>query len=67
MRMKRSYRTTVLNTFDGFGAHSFQHHKSDDEIRSLIAELQPNPKKIMNTEKYFTRPQPIGCALRIFR
>jgi len=65
--LKRQYRATALNTFDGFGSHSFQHHKSDAEIRALIAELQPNPEKIMNTDKYFSRPAPIGCALRIFR
>ena len=65
--LKRRYRATVLNTFDCFGSHLFQHHKSDVEIRSLIFELQPNPEKIMNIEKYFTRPAPIGCALRLFR
>jgi len=63
----RRYRATVLNTFDGFGSHSFQHHKSDAEIRSLIAELQPNPQKIVNIDQYFTKPAPVGCALRIFR
>lgn len=65
--LHRRYRATVLNTFDGFGSHTFQHHKSDAEIRSLVSELQPNAKKIMNTEKYFARPAPIGCALRIFK
>jgi SAM-dependent methyltransferase len=65
--LTRRYRATVLNTFDGFGAHTFQHHKSDAEIRSLIAALQPNPEKILNADKYFSRPAPIGCALRIFR
>jgi uncharacterized protein YbaR (Trm112 family)/ubiquinone/menaquinone biosynthesis C-methylase UbiE len=66
-RLMRSYRATVLNTFDWFGAHSFQHHKSDAEIRTLIAELQPDPAKILNVEKYFSRPPPVACALRIFR
>lgn len=64
---RRRFRATVLNTFDCFGSHAFQHHKSDAEIRSLISQLQPNQEKIMNLEKYFTRPAPIGCALRIFR
>ena len=67
MRLKRRYRAAVLNTFDCFGSHSFQHHKSEEEIRSLIFELQPNKEKIKNIEKYFSRPVPIGCALRIFR
>ncbi|HYS88774.1 MAG TPA: methyltransferase domain-containing protein [Bradyrhizobium sp.] len=66
-RLKRRYKTTVLNTFDGFGSHAFQHHKSDAEMRALVAELQPDSQKVMNLEKYFSRPASIGCALRIFR
>lgn len=64
-RIKRKYRTTTLITFDLFGSHEYQHHKSDEEIRALIHGLQPNPAKIQNEEAYFTRPKPIGCALRI--
>jgi uncharacterized protein YbaR (Trm112 family) len=64
---KKRYKATVLNTFDYFGSHAFQHHKSDTEIRSLISELQPDPRRILNTQKYFARPQPVGCALRIVR
>ena len=41
--------------------------KSDSEIKDLIFQLQSNPVKILNLEKYFLRPAPIGCALRIFR
>ena len=66
-RLKRRYKTTVLNTFDSFGSHAYQHHKREDEIRLLISSLQPEAKKILNVDKYFSRPTPIGCALRIFR
>jgi SAM-dependent methyltransferase len=66
-RLKRRYRATVLNTFDGYGSHEYQHHKSDDEIRALVARLQPDAEKIKNAEAYFSRPQPIGCALRLAR
>lgn len=65
--LARRYRATVLNTFDAFGSHTYQHHKPDAEIRSLVRQLQPDPGKIANMEAYFTRPQPIGCALRIAR
>jgi ubiquinone/menaquinone biosynthesis C-methylase UbiE len=65
--LKRRYRSTVLNTFDGYGSHTYQHHKSNDEIRLLIQELQPDASKIKNTEPYFTEPMPIGCALRVFK
>lgn len=67
VRLKRSFHTTVLNTFDNLGSHAYQHRKSDADIRTLISELQPDGNKIMNMDKYFTRPMPIGCALRVFR
>jgi hypothetical protein len=65
--MKRRFRNTSLNTFDNFGSHSFQHLKSEYEIRSLIKAMQPNMNKVINIDKYFQRPTPVGCALRIFR
>ena len=67
VRMKRHFKNTKLNTFDWYGSHQYQHHKSDDEIRTLVKALQPDPMKILNMDKYFLRPPPIGCALRIFR
>lgn len=62
----RRRRGTVLNTFDWFGAHAFQHHKSDDEIRALVSELQTNPRKVLNLERYFAEAPP-GGAIRIRR
>lgn len=64
---KRRFKNTALNTFDAFGGHAFQHHRSDDEIRSLVTALQPDPSKVKNITEYFRRPTPIGCALRVFR
>lgn len=66
-RVKRRFNNTVLNTFDWYGSHQYQHHKSDDEIRALAMALQPDALKILNMDKYFYRPAPIGCALRVFR
>lgn len=66
-RLRRRFRATTLNTFDAYGAHAYQHHKSDVEIRSLIAELQPDASRILNVDRYFSRPQPFGCALRVRR
>lgn len=66
-RLWRKFKSTVLNTYDCFGSHKYQHLKRDEEIQTLVASLQPDSKKILNTEKYFTRPAPIGCALRIYR
>jgi len=66
-RLIRRFRTTTLNTFDCFGSHAYQHHKSGAEIRALVRALQPDGAKILNMDKYFLRPAPIGCALRIYR
>ncbi len=58
---------TALNTFDGYGAHEYQHHKSEAEIRALVQELQPDASKVGNVEPYFRRPPPIAIALRLHR
>jgi SAM-dependent methyltransferase/uncharacterized protein YbaR (Trm112 family) len=65
--LRRKFKTATLNTFDAYGSHTFQHHKTDDEILKLIESLQPDPEKVLNVDKYFQRPTPIGCALRIFK
>lgn len=65
--LSRCYKAGVLNTFDCYGSHAYQHLKTDDEIRMLISELQPDLKKVLNLETYFLRPQPIGIALRLRR
>jgi hypothetical protein len=66
-RWRRAYKSGVLNTYDCYGSHSYQHLKTDDEIRALVAELQPNSEKLLNIDSYFMRPPPIGIALRLFR
>lgn len=62
---KKTFHQTVLNTFDLFGSHEFQHHLREVELIALLSELQPDPLKIGNFEKYFKIPPPIGCALRV--
>jgi len=66
-RLKRRYKAARHNTFDAFGSHHFQHYKSDFEILRLVTTLQQDNKKILNLDKYFQRPQPIGTALRILK
>ncbi len=66
-RMMRRFHNTSLNTFDGFGSHQYQHHKSKDEIKALVSALQPDASKVLNMDKYCLRPMAIGCAIRIFR
>jgi ubiquinone/menaquinone biosynthesis C-methylase UbiE len=62
---RRIYRQTVLNTFDMFGSHSYQHQIPDATLRALVLDLQPDAGRIGNLEPYFTRPQPTGIALRV--
>ena len=64
---RRSYRQAFLNTFDWFGAHTYQHYKTEEEIRALLVELQPELIKVKNIDRYFQKPLPSGCALRVFR
>jgi SAM-dependent methyltransferase/uncharacterized protein YbaR (Trm112 family) len=66
-RLKRRFKNARLNTFDCYGSHQFQHHKSETEIRNLVSSLQPDPQKVLNADRYFMRPPPIGCALRVYR
>ena len=65
--VERAYKSGVLNTYDCYGSHSFQHLKTDEEIRALVAELQPDSRRVLNADRYFQRPQPIGIALRLLR
>jgi uncharacterized protein YbaR (Trm112 family)/SAM-dependent methyltransferase len=65
--LKRRFRAAMLNTFDAYGAHEYQHHLSDDEVRTLVNHLQPQHDKVLNTNAYFARPPLIGCALRVMR
>ncbi len=65
-RIKRRFKCTCLNTFDAYGSHQYQHHKSAEEILALTRALQPDKSKVLNMEQYFLRPSPIGCALRVF-
>jgi uncharacterized protein YbaR (Trm112 family)/SAM-dependent methyltransferase len=65
--LRRRYRATALNTFDWYGGHAYQHHKSEAELRALLAELQPDARRIGNVDRYFTRPPPVGIALRVQR
>jgi ubiquinone/menaquinone biosynthesis C-methylase UbiE len=65
--LRKRIRATTLNTYDWYGFHEFQHHLSDTEVQRLVFDLQPDPEKILNYDKYLAKPTPIGCALRVFR
>ena len=66
-RLKRRFKQTYLNTRDQHGQHHFQHGKTNSELQVLLAELQPDSKKILNADRYFSRPPPNGIAFRVWR
>ena len=55
----------ALNTFDCYGAHRYQHLKTEEEIRDLVRSMQPDVAKVLNMDRYFLRPPPVGIALRL--
>lgn len=63
----RGYKQTVLNTFDIFGSHSYQHILSKDELRAIIRSLQPDDTRVLNFERAFEWPPRAACAFRIFK
>lgn len=38
-----------------------------DYLCEPVKAMQPDAAKVTNMEKYFLRPTPIGCALRLYR
>ena len=62
---ERRRRQTYLNTYDWYGSHAYQHHLSDDELKGIAFELQPDGARIGNLQTYFSRPRPHGIALRV--
>jgi SAM-dependent methyltransferase len=64
-QFRRRHHAAVLNTFDYFGAHAYQHHLSFDEVRALATALQPDRKKHVNAEAYFSMPHKTGTMLRL--
>jgi SAM-dependent methyltransferase/uncharacterized protein YbaR (Trm112 family) len=64
-RLERLYKAAVLNTYDWYGYHEYQHQKTADELQQLVAELQPDPTCVVNAERFFSAPQPVGIALRV--
>lgn len=61
----RQWKSAVLNTYDWYGSHRYQHQLTKRELRQLLAELQPDARCINNLAAYFKRPIPPGTALRV--
>lgn len=66
--IRRKYRLGVLNTFDLYGSHTYQHHLSREAIARLVATLQPDSEKVLNSDIFLRLPTPPpGCAIRVRR
>ena len=62
---ERLYEATVLNTFDWYGSHQYQHHLSGEELAAICHSLSPAPRTILNLEAYRKRPVPPGMHIRL--
>lgn len=65
--VKRLYTNAVLNTYDWYGSHSYQHQKTPDEITQLMRTLDPPAHRVENLSQFLSRPIPPGLAIRAFR
>lgn len=61
--LRHQFRSGVLNTYDSYGAHTYQHYLSRAEQRALIARLQPDPAKVLNAERYFEGKVPLSVRV----
>jgi hypothetical protein len=62
---ERLYESTVLNTFDWYGSHKYQHQLSADELAAICLALRPSPRRVLNLEAYYHRPLPPGLPIRL--
>ncbi|MBI1309318.1 MAG: methyltransferase domain-containing protein [Proteobacteria bacterium] len=63
-RLRALYLAGLVNTFDYFGAHQYQHHLSFAQIKAIMASFRPKPTAL-NGKAFFVSPQPIGILLRL--
>ena len=64
-QMVRNFQAGVINTFDYFGSHAYQHHRSLAELQALADDLQPKRTKQLNRKAFFVNPQAAGIMLRL--
>ena len=64
-RNERRYKQAVLNTFDWYGSHKYQHLKTPAEIEALVLSLQPERSKIRNLDRYLEPRVAPGLAIRL--
>jgi uncharacterized protein YbaR (Trm112 family)/SAM-dependent methyltransferase len=62
---ERLLNQAILNTFDWYGSHRYQHYLSAAELEAICSRLTPKPYKILNLEAYYKRPLPPGLPLRL--
>jgi uncharacterized protein YbaR (Trm112 family) len=62
---ERLLSQSVLNTFDWYGSHQYQHHMSAAQLATICHGLDPKPSEILNLDAYYKRPLPPGLPLRL--
>ncbi|MGJ4932308.1 class I SAM-dependent methyltransferase [Bradyrhizobium sp. HKCCYLS2038] len=63
---ERLYESAVLNTFDWYGSHKYQHQLSADELAAICSGLEPKPRRVLNIDAYRRRPVPPGLPIRLY-
>lgn len=49
--LQRKYKQTVLNTYDWYGSHDFQHYYTYKELKKLFSEAGIPSEKVLNYEE----------------
>jgi uncharacterized protein YbaR (Trm112 family)/ubiquinone/menaquinone biosynthesis C-methylase UbiE len=62
---ERLLTQSILNTFDWYGGHRYQHYLSAAQLAKICNELNPKPSQILNLDAYYKRPLPPGLPLRL--
>jgi SAM-dependent methyltransferase len=65
--LRQRFKQAVLNTYDLYGSHAYQHFLTQPELQSLLDSLQPDRSKVLNVERVFDDPAAKAAAFRVFR
>jgi 2-polyprenyl-3-methyl-5-hydroxy-6-metoxy-1,4-benzoquinol methylase len=65
--LRQRFKQAVLNTYDLYGSHLYQHFFTKEQLLALLYSLQPDKAKVLNVEKVFDDPAAKAAAFRVIR
>lgn len=65
--LRQRFKQAVLNTYDLYGSHAYQHFHTKEQLLSLLYSLQPDRSKVLNVDRVFNDPAAKAAAFRVFR